>query len=614
MITEIMYDPAGSNSEHSKWIEIYNAAEKSIELKKDSFGLIDEKDLKPGADGVHYLNCHKIDRDLVIEPDNFALLITDEDNFKKDYPGSSFSLAKSAFTFVSTQKYLRLSFDKCATFPSQLDFSNFSGGKDNGLTLEKIDFKASDNFENWQESYVLSGTPGVKSSKKPAPKFYSDKIYLNEILPAPGKNNNEYIELYNPTDEKQALENYILRDASKTGRYVFPANKEINAKSFLTVYKGADFSFALNNSGLETVSLFDPNEKLISSVTYSGAKTDLSYNFDGKSWRWSRFLTPDKENRFNNLPTVKVKNPKKAYINTYVIFSAGGSDKDHDKLKYTWDFGDGHKSYKRETRHKFEKAKKYKVALKIFDGSEEKIKNFKIEIKKFPKKKVRITEISANPRGKDSDFEYIVLENQTDKKINLKNWAVATGNKKLYNHPVLADLIIGPKAKLKITRDFSKFTLNNKKSEIRLNYPDGKLAFKTKYDKKTSTVAENEIFALVNNAWQWILPKNQLAIATPKNNPPSTKPATIDADNNLLLDNLGKYSESASHQIQKKSKISSLSYATSVNIPKNLYTPGEIVLGASTKKQTEDFYMLKIFKNLLLALNSLLSRFLYNYF
>ena len=38
-----------------------------------------------------------------------------------------------------------------------------------------------------------------------------------------------------------------------------------------------------------------------------------------------------------------------------VDFDARGKDSDRDTLKYTWDFGDGHKSYKKETSQHKEK-------------------------------------------------------------------------------------------------------------------------------------------------------------------------------------------------------------------------------------------------------------------
>jgi len=380
---------------------------------------------------------------------------------------------------------------------------------------------ASNSLERKDDNtFALQNSPSPKNSEsykdncpKPKPKAYSDKIILNELLPAPSSGKEEYIELFNPTVEDINISEYVLRDASKTGKYVFPNGTEIKSLDYLVVYK-KDFKFALNNSGAESVTLFDPNEKIISAVSYSGSKTDVSYNFDGADWHWSRFLTPGEENEFNNLPEISKKKDNKIYVGMYADFSANGHDKDKDKLKFTWDFGDKHKSYLKKTRHKYEKAGKYKVTLKVSDGSEDKIETFNVKVEKFPKSKVKILSVSPNPLGKDSDNEYIVLQNKSKKKINLKDWSVATGSKNLYNHPVRKDIVIKPGKTLKLTREYSLFALNNKKAKVELRYPNGKVASKLAYDKKKKSVAEDEIYTKESGQWAWIAPKTKLAVDT----------------------------------------------------------------------------------------------------
>jgi hypothetical protein len=511
-----MYNPEGSNETHSQWIELYNNGPSQIALDKKLFGIIDEVGLSLSTkDPVHYLNCHTIKDGAFIDPGKFIIIAKSKVNFINDYSGFDGNVIEGNYGLSANNSHLRLSNDRCATFFSDLLYERSWGGSDNGMSLEKIDFENANSRDNWQESYLIGGTPGqlnslpVKNDSIPhieesptETEATNRDVYINELLPNPSKDKEEFIELYNPSEEKIDLAGWTLKDASKKGHYVFPAKTPILPLDFLVVY-GTVFKFALNNSGLEKVFLFDPEENLISSVSYTGSKRDLSYNFDGAGWRWSKFLTPGEENGFNNLPQTKNKIPKKAYQNTYVEFSTKAKDKDGDKLKYVWDFGDGHKSYLKKTRHKFEKTGKYAVTLKTFDGSEDKVETFSIEIKKFPKFNIEIVALSPNPKGKDTGAEYITLRSNEKKSVDLKGWSIATGWKNMINHPIAESLIIDPKKELRLTNTDSKFTLQNKFAKVELRYPSGKAASSMKY-KKDEGILDDETYVKGANGWQWI--------------------------------------------------------------------------------------------------------------
>ncbi|MEK7598105.1 MAG: PKD domain-containing protein, partial [Patescibacteria group bacterium] len=323
-------------------------------------------------------------------------------------------------------------------------------------------------------------------------------------------------------------------------------------------------------------------------------------------WRWSKFLTAGAENKFNNLPEVSKKKDKKIYVGIYADFSAKGSDKDGDKLKFTWDFGDGgSKSYKKETRHKFKKAGKYKVTLKVSDGSEDKIETFNVRVEKFPQSKVKIVSVSPNPTGKDSDVEYIVLQNKSKKKINLKDWSVATGSKNLYNHPISEDIVIKPGKTITLTRTFSKFSLNNKKARVELRYPDGKVASKLAYDKKKKSVAEDEIYSKESGQWAWVGPKAETKLALKTTPPETIIPATVEKeapkDPEIILASGQNFSED--ENLRK-------------NAMENFARPQGVVLGARTYRstiyqaETEDVF----WKNIFVNINSLINHFLNLYF
>jgi hypothetical protein len=601
IISEIMYDPSGADTGHSDWIELYNPTEKNITIKKDDFGLIDEDDLVLGKDGIHYLNCHKIKQDLALASGEFLILADDEADFSVDYPIASANVIDSTFSLSTNGDSIHLSSDKCATFFEEVKYVDSWGAKNNGNTLEKRNLSNDNSEDNWQESYVEGGTPGAENSQKPKPKEYSKNIFINEILPNPVNEDDEYIELYNSEDTDVDLVNWILRDGSKTGKYVISKGSIIKAGEYFAIYK-KDYKFALNNSGDESVFLYDPNGKLVSEISYKSAKENISYNFDGSYWRWSRYLTPGTENKFNNLPDSKEKKDKNIYVGMYADFSLEASDKDGDKLKFTWDFGDGHRSYLKKTRHKYEKAGKYRITLKISDGSEDKIEIFDIEVKKYPESKLKIISVIANPSGIDSKNEYIVVENRTKKKINLKGWSVATGSKKLYNHPITKKIVINPGKSLKITRKISKFTLNNKKCKIELRYPNGKVADKVKYNLGQKSVKDDEIYEETENGWQWLDLQSDADLGTTlinadesmsQNNAEITAP--IDNEDGEMQINTSENFEDfiggqSLDNSEKLNKEQLLNYGTTIKLANYNMNNNGRVLGVETVKTENGIY------------------------
>jgi len=404
---------------------------------------------------------------------------------------------------------------------------------------------------------------------------YSTNIQITEIYPRPSNadNQDEFVELFNFGDSTENLDGWKLED--RAGKICDLSGDEIEAKSFLVITENSSdqCNLALNNTQGETLNLFNPQDSdPVFSVSYTdSAKKGLSYSLDGSSWRWSKFLTPGAENIFNNLPTAKTDVPEKVYRNTFADFSAKGSDKDKDELKYTWDFGDGHKSYKQITRHKYEKTGKYSVTLKISDGSEDKIKTFKLEVENFPKLDVNIIELSPNPAGVDTDVEYILLKNASKKKINLKGWSIATGEKKkMINHPITLDLILKPKKEFKLTHLYSKFSLNNTSARIELRYPNGKVASHVTYKSPKKSLPEDSLYEKIKGGWAWkfpaIKPKDSPIVATTEasmiaaiTQPPEKTTQQLQQEMETQ-NNLGNFSPDPTHETKKQEKFSLLNF------------------------------------------------------
>lgn len=510
VITEIMYNPEGTDTGHTDWIELYNPTSSAISIPKSSFGLIDESVMTLGKDGTHYLNCHGIDRDLAVDPGAFVILADKAANFETDYSDNSSELFDGTFSLSSDGDTIRVSRDKCSTFFVDLQYQPEWGGSDNGRTIEKKKYNADYSAGDWQESFVPGGTPGGKNSEKPKPKVYTDKLRINEILPNPKEDEekNEFIEIYNDSLDLFELDGWKLKDSSAGDGFIFAGGSKIDPEGFRTIYR-TDFKFALNNSGTDSVHLIDPNGKEVSMIEYKDSPEGVSYGLDRSKWRWSKYLTPGEENIFDDAPDFEIKKDKDVFKNLPANFEVKVKKYKKGKTKITWNFGDGHKSYKQKTNHKYEKKGKYKASVEIFNGSEEVTKNFEVKVENFPKYDVEIISLVPNPKGSDADFETITLRNNSKKKINLQGWSIAVGDKKLTNHPIAQKIILKSKSTVTITRGLSKFSLNNKKAKIELRYPNGKVAFKMNYDKKSDSAAEGEILEKTKLGWVW---KNTLPV------------------------------------------------------------------------------------------------------
>jgi len=264
---------------------------------------------------------------------------------------------------------------------------------------------------------------------------------------------------------------------------------------------------SLNNSA-ESVYLYNPKNEIVSSVSFEKSPKGASYNFDGKTWKWSKYLTPRKKNKFDSEPSVKITKPKYTYKNIFTEFSAKAKDKETKKLKYAWDFGDGKKSHLAKTSHKYLDTGKYTVKLFVSDESQTIEKIFSINVKKSPRPNIEIVKIIPNPAGNDSENETIEIKNHSVKKADLAGWKITTGSgDKMYNHPISDGTNLDSGEVKTITRKISKFTLNNKSGKVQLISPDGKIADEIEYEKEK--IAEDEAYAKIDGEWQWIAPNTQ---------------------------------------------------------------------------------------------------------
>jgi hypothetical protein len=402
-----MYDPAGSNAEHSKWIEIYNNGD-DYELstttsgdlyKISNFYVCDELSKATGLCTKHYI--YSDSEKPVFKNKEYLIIAQNTDKFMADYSDLKKPLKSALSIDGSGDAFVKICFQDDEHCIDAVQYGSYDIAEKEGYSLEKTNLDENNSEKNLQRSYQKNGTPAMKKSERIN---YPNGIIINELFPHPDTGAEEFIELYNSMKNKMLLDDWLIVDrADKTCKL---DGKHIDSEDFLLIEKNNDgCEIALNDTGEETVRLLDPNGDVVYEAEYATTKENLSYSYDGKNWRWSKFLTPGEENKFEKIPKGELDIDEDIYVNVYAHFEIGGLSK---KAKVIWNFGDGHKSYVQKTKHKYSETGKYKASVKYSEGSEDVVKDFEIEVGKIPHPEVKIVSINANPVGSDTKNEYLV--------------------------------------------------------------------------------------------------------------------------------------------------------------------------------------------------------------
>ncbi len=127
------------------------------------------------------------------------------------------------------------------------------------------------------------------------------KILITEIFPNPaGRDTDEFIEIYNPHQEKVNLTGWTIKDNTKNG-WSFPQNTFIEGKSYLVLYR-EETHLTLNNNK-DTIKLLNPLGEISYQISYKNAPEEMSYalNINQNQWAWTYEITPEEENEIIRL-------------------------------------------------------------------------------------------------------------------------------------------------------------------------------------------------------------------------------------------------------------------------------------------------------------------------
>jgi PKD repeat protein len=422
---------------------------------------------------------------------------------------------------IESKKYFTLMTSGLNNNGATVELFNNQGKKiDTRLYKNVIEGKSynRDEKNSKKQWYWTIPSKNIKNSLNPADKKYPP-ILITEILPNPNKDDaieEEFIELYNPNKEDVNLQSWQLRDASKTGKYIFKKETIIKAGKYLTIYQ-KDFKFALNNSGGETVKLLDPNDKEDKGeykfkINYTNTLKGKSYNYnqDKKEWFWSQYLTPSEKNKFNTPPTFKINYPQKIYLGEEGEFKVIDlQDKDEDRLTVYWDFGNHRKKEGSTIKHQYNQTGKFLIRVTATDGLDPISISKYIQINIRPLPKLILVKLLPNPEGADTGNEEIGLKNIGDKPVDLQNYKIASGStmSKITKHLLKESIILKAGETVTIKNNKCKFVLPNTKGVAEVLMPDNRVVDKVEYNNNGRSILPGQKYYLTeNNHWQWTKP------------------------------------------------------------------------------------------------------------
>ena len=200
VINEIMYAPSDDWGGYlNEWIELYNNEAETINLTGWTI------------DGKEILQT-------IIQPNEYLIIAKDDTKFKKFYPNVTCTIVKVAISLNNEGKTIILN-DTTSTIIDSIDYTEYASdgldwGYNNGNTLEKIDPNKNNTKDNWNESKVNGGTPGLKNSvsstgsgQNPTADPNTIPLYVNVIGSIPSVNNITIFPDYYSTEGFQIMPN-----------------------------------------------------------------------------------------------------------------------------------------------------------------------------------------------------------------------------------------------------------------------------------------------------------------------------------------------------------------------------------------------------------------------
>lgn len=164
-------------------------------------------------------------------------------------------------------------------------------------------------FTTSQPVATPSGVKQVASTQTPV------KIQITELLPNPAAplsdTNDEFVELFNPSNKTVALKDYKLLSGSNLKTAHTFQGETIPPNSY-TVFTSGGTNLSLTNSGGKVQLLAPDGSVLSETAVYDTAKDNYSWSRSGDTWQWSTTATPGSANKAVAPPQKVLKSATKS--------------------------------------------------------------------------------------------------------------------------------------------------------------------------------------------------------------------------------------------------------------------------------------------------------------
>jgi len=268
VLSEVMFDPAGSEY-YDEFVELYNTGPDTVDLGGWRIGDGEELDrIKP------------LDRGTLLAPGQFALVLD------SGYPERSTTYdplpPEALLLTVDDASFGKGGWSNTSPEPVRLVDPEgqevaryvYSLGNRPGYSDEKALLDRGDRPDNWRDSRVEGGTPGLPNSVSPQatlPSPYQGRVVINEVM----FRGDEWVELYNISRDTITLVGWSFSDADTLHRRRLPGCPLPPYGYLILGEEGCRPSSwpALNDDGDE-VFLFDQMGRLVDHMSYEGAWTE----------------------------------------------------------------------------------------------------------------------------------------------------------------------------------------------------------------------------------------------------------------------------------------------------------------------------------------------------
>lgn len=261
-LTEVLYDAPGSDS-GQEWLEFQNVGLRPVTIGtgpgKASWRLrIGERN--------HILELQQ--GSATIAPGAFGLILPNE-----AFPTLAISVSgivlSASFTLANTQGTISL-VDELARSVTSFSYQKDMGAIGDGRSLSRL----ADG--TWRPSQFLGGSPGESNpAYQPA---VIPAIEITEIYPAPQSDEEEWIELWNPTDQAVPLAGWLLDDQRAAASRPYEIPEGSLRPNEYRVFRKSETQLSLQNASDE-VHLIHPGGGIVDSQFYTEATTGQSWSY-----------------------------------------------------------------------------------------------------------------------------------------------------------------------------------------------------------------------------------------------------------------------------------------------------------------------------------------------